>query len=288
MSDHQHERLVPVYSVGKVFTAAAALLRFDREDTIGTHLSVPRALSGLAIGEILAHRSGLDDYFGWADYREAVHAGADPWPEEEVISRAQLADAGEFRYSNIGYLLIRRALEQAHGDHFFGMLNSTVLSRLEVEAYPFTDRTDWRRCAQWDLTESTLGYHPGWVYPGTFTARIGDAARGLARIMQGALGPGLAGTGLAGTGLAGTGLADAMRRTRPVNAPGHALAEPGYGLGLMTSGNPATVVGHGGGGPGFTVFAACTSDGARWHGEAVAAESDDRPLIERCLAALSG
>jgi D-alanyl-D-alanine carboxypeptidase len=56
----------------------------------------------------------------------------------------------------------------------------------------------------------------------------------------------------------------------------------------MTDGDPATVVGHGGSGPGFTVYVAATFNGSRGHGEAAAAEIDDRPLIQACLAKLQG
>jgi D-alanyl-D-alanine carboxypeptidase len=109
------------------------------------------------------------------------------------------------------------------------------------------------------------------VFPGTIAARVSETAAGLSRLMAGGL---------------GADLARRMRRSFPVEAPNHPHANPGYGLGLITDGYPPAVVGHGGAGPGFTLYVAASADGSRAHGEAVAAEVDDTPLVQACLAAL--
>lgn len=106
------DAIVPVYSIAKTFTATAALLTFDQEDPIGRHLdALPSALTALTIRDLLMHRFGLNDYGNRHDYRAAVQAGEDPWPIRQVLARAELHAPGAFVYSNIGYLLVRLALE---------------------------------------------------------------------------------------------------------------------------------------------------------------------------------
>lgn len=55
----------------------------------------------------------------------------------------------------------------------------------------------------------------------------------------------------------------------------------------MTSGDPARLVGHGGGGPGFTLFALTTHDGATWVGRAATGEALLTDLAQECVEALT-
>lgn len=265
--------IVPVYSIAKTYTAIAVCLTFGLEDRIGQHVrDLPSGLGDLRVRDILTHRSGLNDYGGWDDYRASVGSRADPWPVEDVLARAHVGEPGHFQYSNIGYLLLRLALENAHNDSYFGVLNALVFSPLGVDAFPFATREDWAACTHPSIDEDLRKYHPGWVYTGTFAARVDDAARGIALIMRGHL---------------GSAHPAAMRETLPVDAPGHPFDPAGYGLGLMTRGMPPTVVGHGGGGPGFSLFAACSADGERWHGAISDREDAGIGIIQECVDAVS-
>lgn len=263
--------VTPVYSIAKMFTAAAVLRCLDPERAIGGYARVPGRLAHLTVRELLAHRSGLGDYGAWPDYRAAVAARETPWPEDAILQRVELRAPGGFGYSNPGYLLLRRALEEVNGDSFFRVLDMLVLDPLGLPAHPFARPPDWDHCTS-GIPPNLRAYHPGWVYTGTFAADVTDTAAGLARLLAGELGPRIPAL---------------MRETRPVDAPGHPLSDPGYGLGLMTSGRPAGIVGHGGGGPGFTLFVAARADGSAAHGVRVAAETDDRPLVRQCLDALA-
>lgn len=266
---------IPVYSIAKPCTAAAALLTLDLEAPVGRYApELPAHLAGLRLRELLAHRSGLDDYGPWPEYREAVRRREHPWPVRKVLERAVVGELGGFRYSNIGYLLVRLALETHHDATFFEVLDDLVLRPLGVVARPFAEPSDWDACDHPALDDTLRRYHPGWVYPGTFLAEPDDVARALAHIVRGDLGEHVAAQ---------------WRSSLPVDAPaGHPLSpQAGYGLGVMTHGEPVRVVAHGGGGPGFTLFAAASVDGARWHGEGVASEAEDLDLLRRCVAAVS-
>ncbi|MEU0542112.1 serine hydrolase [Nocardia sp. NPDC005978] len=254
--------VVPIYSVAKIFTAAAALLLFEESDPIGSLTSVAPRFAGITVGDLLTHRSGLGDYGAWPDYADSVARRGTPWPAELLLDRVTMNPPGQFHYSNIGYFLIRRALEDACGGTFFEALDNAVLEPLGVSAFPFEHLEDWGRCAP-STVPDVSNYHPGWVYSGTFAATVNSAARGLSRLMSGGLGD----------------IGSRMARTYPVAAPGHPWTEPGYGSGLMTDGRPPTVVGHGGDGPGFTLFVASTIDGRRARGVAVPAEIGSTGLV---------
>lgn len=265
---------VPIYSIAKPYTAAAILLTFDTSHPIGNQLPwLPEPLKALRYMDLLSHRSGLNDYFVWPDYRAAVENAEEPWELRQILQRAQVQTPGTFRYSNIGYLLLRLALEDCHQMTFFETLNALIFVPLGIQASPFASPIDWSRCDHPAISQKLREYHPGWVYTGTFATTAEEAARGIALIMRGEL---------------GAGLPAAMRETFLVGAPqSHPMSpDAGYGLGLMTRGLPPTVVGHGGQGPGFNHFAAVSADGSRWHGETSPQVGEDQELILRCVSAV--
>lgn len=268
--------VVPVYSIAKSYTAIAALRSLDIDLPVGHFIADLRAdLAALTCRELLTHRSGLNDYSGWADYRAAVEARVTPWPVQDILERAEVGSPGNFRYSNIGYLLVLQALEQTHAASFFDVLQERVFTPLNVAARPFATLADWDSCTHPAAVDHVRTYHPGWVYSGTFAADPQEAARGLALVMQGAL---------------GEAIPLVLRESHRVGVPAAHPMSPGagYGLGVMTSGEPTDVIGHGGQGPGFDLFAATTAAGTRWYGEAQATEREgtEDDLIRRCLEAI--
>ncbi|MBP0651160.1 serine hydrolase, partial [Mycobacterium tuberculosis] len=75
------------------------------------------------LAELLQHRAGLDDYGGLAAYHAAVAAGDDAWPVERLLQAVgPAADRGGWRYSNVGYLHVRRFLEDRAGAAFGAVL----------------------------------------------------------------------------------------------------------------------------------------------------------------------
>ena len=261
----------PVYSLAKTFSAAAILaLDIPLDGPIGGLADVPEEFAGVGVGDVLRHRSGLPEYGAWPEYHAAL-ADPHPWSYADLMDRAAAAGLGPrdtFRYSNVGYAIIRRILERQTGSTYFEALAALVFGPLGVtDARPFAEPTDLI-----DLTPSAVdisGYHPGWVLTGTFTSTVAELERAYSALLGGALGD-----------------PQRMLGGFPVDAPGHPLADPGYAVGLMTSGFPALLAGHGGGGPGYTIFALATVDGSRAHVEFVPGEVDDAPLIRRCLAAI--
>lgn len=265
-------QLFPLYSIGKSLSAAAAVaLGIDLRAEIGEFVTVPEQFGRARLRDVLRHRAGLPDYGGWPDYQTAIREPS-PWSFDELMDRATRAIApapGTFHYSNVGYAIIRRVLEERTGTPFFEAIRTTLLTPLGIaEVGPFAEPEDWRACIASESDASW--YHPGWVLTGTLAASPRATEELFAGILSGRL-------------FDPTPLLEAL----PVEAPGTALPEPGYALGLMTSGIPrARYAGHGGGGPGFTTFVLATADGTAASASFSPTVMDQNVLIRRCFTAL--
>jgi D-alanyl-D-alanine carboxypeptidase len=219
---------LPVYSISKPFLAQAVLqLGLPLDASIGDF--VPHLASTYAnrtIGSLLNHTSGLDDYSQLPEYGAAVSNHENAWSREELLERGlALPHANEgFRYSNIGYLLLRMAVEQATGLSYFDSLQKLVFEPLEI-----TGHLEWEH-----PTDAVPGYDPKWVYSGTFLEGDANVAESFGLLIE---------WREATIGL-DTGIV-------PVPYENTGFDEPGYGFGTMNDGNPVRLVGHGGGGPGW-------------------------------------
>jgi len=233
---------VPWWSFTKTVIAAAALVLVEEG-----RLALDDALDArpYSLRQLLQHRAGLPDYGELAEYHAAVARGDKPWPVPVMLARAE-ADRLRFPpgegwgYSDIGYLLVRRAIEEATGDALGPALRRLVLRPLGIEAARLAETPG-------DLGEvamgSAEGYHPGWVYHGLLVGPLGEAALLLHRLMAGAL--------------LEPAMLEAMRQAHRLLGPipGRPWSAPGYGLGLMSgTGLPGLpVAGHTGGGPGSAI-----------------------------------
>ena len=207
--------------------------------------------------QLVQHRAGLPDYGALPAYQAAVGAGEEPWPFDEVWARTE-ADrlrtppGAAFAYSNVGYGLLRRALEEAWGAPLHVGLRTHVLDRLGLErARVANTREDFAAT----VFPGGQGYHPGWVYHGVVIGPAREAALAL-------------------RGLPIEALAAPMMPVPGVPAP---WVGGGYATGLMVGpwaavggGEPFEVVGHGAGGPGSAGAVFCRRDGTT-----VAAFTDD-------------
>ena len=220
--------MIPVYSISKPFLAQAILqLGFPLDSSIGDYVpGLNQVYAGRTIGTLLNHTSGLDDYSQLPDYQVAVDAGLPAWSRSELLERAlKLPHANPgFRYSNIGYLLLRMAVEQATGLGYFGALQKLVFDPLDLKGH-----LEWE-----ETTEDVPGYDPKWVYSGTFLEGDGNIAESFALLVE--------------WRQATIGLEQGLVEAPYANT---GFDKPGYSLGMMNDGNPVRLIGHGGGGPGW-------------------------------------
>ncbi len=156
------DRPVHWWSFTKTAVAAAALALVDQGKLA---LDAPIAGKPYTLRHLLQHRAGVPNYGGLAEYHAAVDRGDPPWSPDELYRRVN-ADTLDFppgqgwRYSNVGYLLARRMIEDAAGADL--------------------DATAWGNPA---------AYHPGWVYHGLLIGSPAAAVALLHRLLTGDLLP---------------------------------------------------------------------------------------------------
>jgi D-alanyl-D-alanine carboxypeptidase len=239
-----------VYSISKPFLAQAILeLGLDLSSVIGEFVpDLPSSYKSRTVASLLNHTSGLDDYFQLTEYNQAVANSEPAWAISELLSRCEQLPHHRigFHYSNIGYLLLRQAMEIGTGLAYFQSLQQLVFQPLGIAGF-----------AEWAKPHSTVpDYDPAWVYPGTFLAQPEAIAPALATLAK---------RRATTLGLA-AGLVD-------VPYPNTGFEQPGYNFGFMTNRNPPTEVGHGGGGPGFRLMALVNT--GNWASDVEISQTED-------------
>lgn len=237
-----------IYSVTKSVIAAAFLTLAD-ELAIDLDAALPDGrVGGVSVRQLLRHTAGVRDYGALAEYHGAVRrTPSEPWSDEEFLRRtlgdgpASAAPGLGWAYSNTGYLLLRQILDR-HGGLAsllpgLGFGTATVAERLPDFSWAVSARSSLIGDGRLPVAGR---YHPGWVGHRTMVA----TARELHQFWSK---PPAAFTDPAS-------LVSLDIDTRGL------FVRPSYGLGVMADpGNSiGLIIGHGGGGPGYSaaVFAA--------------------------------
>jgi CubicO group peptidase (beta-lactamase class C family) len=235
------EAVLPWWSFGKTALAAAALALVE-----DGKLSLDGSFQGrlYTLRQLLQHTAGIPNYGGLEAYRQAVESGAEPWPAPELLDRVKaeellFAPDNGWAYSNVGYLLVRQAVERASGEGLEQALGRLVFRPLGIDGVRLAETpADLERT----LWGNPGGYHPGWVYHGLLVGTVDAAALFMDRLVAGDL--------LADEFL------DAMLTGYPVGGPlpQRPFRQPSYGLGVMIEAaeGERRCVGHTGQGPGST------------------------------------
>ncbi|MDB5600826.1 MAG: beta-lactamase, partial [Xanthobacteraceae bacterium] len=259
---------VPWWSFTKTCLAACALrLVAERRLTLDT----PLTGRSFTLRHLLQHTSGLRDYGGLPAYHAAVAARAMPWTDDEFLTRIRhedllFAPGDGWAYSNVGYMLVRRLIENVTGMTLDAALRATVFGPLGIEDVRVAERPEDLKGGAWDDSR----YHPGWVSHGLLIGPPKSAAMVLHGLMtKGLLPPILLGM---------------MCKGRALDVPleGRPWLSAGYGLGVMIPGvKGGECIGHSGEGPGSVMAAYYFPDAS--HDVTVAAfmRSDNAGVIER-------
>jgi len=245
----------PLYSVSKTAVAAAVLL-LVREGAVELD----------SVRRLLDHTSGVRDYGSLPEYHEAVRTRpGSAWEDDEFLARTDAAGptfgSGEgWAYSNTGYLMLRRLLDE-HG----GL--AEFLPRLGLTGAIVAERTDDLGAAVPAPSALLLdgvddvrdAYDPHWVGHRTLVARAEDIVGFWRCLPAEMLDP---------------------HTFVPIGAEAPGFVRPSYGLGVMADPDSplGTVVGHGGGGPGYAtaVFAVPGADAV-----AIVLAADERYPAQR-------
>ncbi|MGH0034671.1 MAG: serine hydrolase [Myxococcota bacterium] len=260
------------YSITKTMLATLAL-RLQEEGRLALDHRLDRWLPGvpeasrISLRRLLDHTAGLPDYGRLRAYHDAVRRSpGKPWSFERFAAMTYeggtIFEPGQgWAYSNPGYMLVKRILEETGGEPLASLVASRIAAPLGLRrtsvAESIDDLADLAPAPSAMLSEDgelhdTRGrYHPGWVCHGTVTSTASEIARFLQGLFAGRL--------VSESSL------EAMTTAVPVPEAPPQWEQPGYGLGLMLDrASPwGRLAGHGGGGPGYhsAAFRASGPDG---------------------------
>ena len=132
----QRSGLFPWWSFTKTVLAICALHLVD-EGRLDLDASLPG--KPYTLRHLLQHRAGLPDYGSLKSYHDAVARNDIPWSRNHLLEAVD-ADQLEFppgtgwAYSNIGYMFIREAIEEATGLPSAAALRELVLEPLQASS----------------------------------------------------------------------------------------------------------------------------------------------------------
>jgi D-alanyl-D-alanine carboxypeptidase len=257
----------PIYSITKTFIATA-VLRLVADGALSLDTPVREVLPAfparlidpaITVRHLLNHTSGLPDYGGMPAYHDDLRRDPEtPWSDQRFLEMTlahgtRFAPGEGWAYSNIGFMLLRQVLEGVMNGPFRDALERLVFIPAGLrETTVLATLTDMDRLtpgfstALGDTDERhdiTLRYHPGWVSHGLVASTAHDLARFFDVLMHGDLLP----------------ARELAQMRAPVPVPGDhpPFVRPSYGFGVMIDPDSphGFMVGHGGGGPGFSTAA---------------------------------
>lgn len=229
----------PWWSFTKTVLAIAALRLVEAGKL---ELDALRPDKPYSLRQLLLHRAGVPNYGRLEAYHQAVAKGEDAWPRASLLEAVR-ADTLDFEpgtgwnYSNIGYLFVRDAIEEASGLPLDRALDAWVLAALDLPSV----RLATRRADFEDIFWPALrDYDPRWVYHGCLIGTPIDAARLLHALFRGEL-------------LQQSSIEAMFERSTRLDGTmdGRPWTTHGYALGLMCGamGDAGRAWGHSGGGP---------------------------------------
>ncbi|MFN0151743.1 MAG: serine hydrolase domain-containing protein [bacterium] len=133
------ETLFSLASTSKMFTgvAIARLVETGRlgwDDTVAQHLDgwlAPEIAARVTVRQLLTHTSGLGDYLDQVFDGETMRLFPDVASYQPLCARAEIAGApgAEFRYSNLGYVVLGAIIEKVSGRDYYGFVRDEVFAR---------------------------------------------------------------------------------------------------------------------------------------------------------------
>jgi len=174
--DNTSKESVPWWSFGKVVLAVAALA-LAAEGRVA--LDEPLKGRPYSLRQLLQHRAGLPDYGGLTEYARAVSEGDQPWTETVLLERTRadhlLFEPGRgWAYSNIGYLMVRRLIEEVTGEDIEAALQRLVLTPIGIHEVSLARTPADLAQTAWG---NPSGYDPRWVYQGLLVGHPGSKRR---------------------------------------------------------------------------------------------------------------
>jgi CubicO group peptidase (beta-lactamase class C family) len=160
--------LFPWWSITKSVLAAAAL-RLAEQGLI----SLDDFYNGrpYTIRQLLQHKAGLNNY-GGEPYRAAVAAGDPVWPVAELLARVKaeqliFTPGSDWAYSNVGYIFVRRLIEEKAGLGIDDALRMLVFGPMDIRRTRIATTPE-------DMKQTFWGNPMATIQIGSITACLSD------------------------------------------------------------------------------------------------------------------
>jgi len=134
--------LLRIGSISKTFTATLALILCDEgmislDETLDNYYPAFQNSDEITISHLLKHTSGLVTWDENEDIRMQIYNGTGDWTIDKLIEWAQQQDTlsspgKEFHYSNIGYFLLGKIMEEASGYSISELLETKICIPLSL------------------------------------------------------------------------------------------------------------------------------------------------------------
>lgn len=252
-----------IYSVTKTYTAAC-ILRLVEDELIGLDDPLIRYIPSPAIPEevtirlLLNHRSGIPDYFRVPEYKEALQSNPlAPLTRDVLIEKTQAlgqlcAPKAGFHYSNTGYIYLYKLIEMLTDGSYADAIRRFILEPMGLGMTRVATDIDSELAllpglaneSPFEGKDMRKLYHPDWVATGLIISTIKDVMTFYERLFAGDL-------------LNQDSLREMTTSVRLGNLIAPPFVSPSYALGLNHDPDYSLgeTYGHGGGGPGYGIYA---------------------------------
>jgi len=189
--------LFHTYSITKTFTAVRILQLAEQaalslDDPITRQVPKLPFPSAVTIRALLNHTGGVPSYTDLPAYLPAVRARpSDPWSYEEALALTcqgplDFAPGTGWRYSNTGYMLLLRLIEELAGESFARSIQRGVVRPLGLARTSVAEEVDHGALVPGycrDLNDARAmenvipRCHPGWCLTGLVSSTTEEIAR---------------------------------------------------------------------------------------------------------------
>lgn len=127
-------------SVSKTITATAIMQLVERgqinlEDPISTYLSsTPRTWRDITVEQLLAHTSGIPDYFSFDEFENEMNLTPDGIIRVAQTAPLDFEPGTAFEYSNTGFVLLGKIIENVSGKTYAQFLRENIFDPLQMDA----------------------------------------------------------------------------------------------------------------------------------------------------------
>jgi D-alanyl-D-alanine carboxypeptidase len=231
----------------------------DLDDPLTKWLPQMPFQDSVTLRRLLNHTSGIPSYTNLEDYSPAVCENPSvPWTHNKVAEltctgKLDFEPAEGWSYSNTGYMLLYEVIEAVSGKKFAQALEDNVFSVLDLQNTYVAHHVDtkgvltpgyYRYLNSERIMENVIPrYHPDWCATGLIASTAQEVVKFFDAIFSGKL--------------LNSKQLEQMLTLVPTGTHEPWYKKPCYGLGIMADPESkyGEKYGHGGGGPGYNLWA---------------------------------